>query len=291
MIKTIALFVLTASLLSTALARAEPTFAFVAGVFHDSNLTRAQYAADVRSDFAAHGEADVGTSLAPNGYDAFTLAAFARGDVYRRYNGLNNVAVGARGSLRHKFGLGHAAPWISFSLEGSHDDYRDTLRDSNRLQADMEIGMRLSQAFDASAGVMYDRRYDGHGESLVPDIPGTVFDLRGVGGYARAGYAFNDFVYAAVKLGVRRGDVESTAQQSMPIFLVSSAIAADPVFGSNDLFAYRLRATTRTASASGSFALDERSSLNLSYADERTYAAYGNQYRSRLVTLTWSYRQ
>jgi hypothetical protein len=150
--------------------------------------------------------------------------------------------------------------------------------------------MRYSATGDLSAGLVYDRRYDHHGESLVPGIPGTVFDLRGFGGYARAGYAFNDIVYGAVRLGVRRGDVESTAQQSLPIFLVSTAIAADPVFGSDDLFAYRLRATTWSGSTTASFALDSQASLNLTYADERTYAAYGNQYKNRTVTLLLAYR-
>jgi hypothetical protein len=269
---------------------AERTFAADAEIFHDSNLTRAQNAADIRADGAARLNAEAGEAWAATGSDTFDAAAFARGEIYRRYHGLNNAIVGGRAALRHKFALGYDAPWILVAAEGSHDDYNDSLRDSNRFTANVEFGTRFTPAWDAASGVVYDRRYDNHGESLVPGIPGTVFDLRGFGGYARVGYAFNEIVYAGAKLGVRRGDVESTAQRSLPIFLVSTAIAADPVFGSSDLFAYRLRGTTWTGSAMTSIALDERSSINLSYADERTYAAYGNQYKSRIVSLLFTYR-
>jgi hypothetical protein len=278
------------ALASAPVANAERTFAVDAEFFHDSNLTRAQYAADVRADGAARLNAEAGEMWAPTGNDTFSVAAFARGELYRRYHGLDNAVVGGRAALRHKFALGYDSPWVLVSVEGSHDDYDDALRDSNRFIANVELGTRFTHAWDAAGGVVYDRRYDNHGESVVPGIPGNVFDLRGIGGYARVGYAFNEMVYASAGLGVRRGDVESTAQQSLPIFLVSTAIAEDPVFGSTDLYAYRLRGTTWTASVMTSIALDERSSINLSYADERTYAAYGNQYKSRLVSLLLSYR-
>ena len=279
------------SIASASRAGAERIFDIDAGVMHDSNLTRAQNAADIRPDAATAVSVTAGEFFAPTGNDGVTLVAFAHGEAYRRYHGLNNLSLGGRVYARHKFGLGYDAPWLALSVEGSHDDYRDTLRDSNRLELRAEAGKRLTSDFDAGAGVVYDRRYDSHGESLVPGIPGNVFDLRGYGGYARVGYAVTATLYADARLAVRRGDVESTAQQSLPIFLVSSAIAEDRVFGSDDLYAYRLRGTTWTGAASASLALDDRSSLNLGYTDERTYAAYGNQYRTRIVTLSFSLRR
>jgi hypothetical protein len=272
------------------LGHAESTFSADAGVFHDNNLTRAQPSADMRADSAARFGAQAGQFFAPTGADTVDIAAFARGEVYRRYHGLDNAVAGASAALRHKFGLGYGAPWLRLSLEGTHDDYDDTLRDGNRLSFEAEIGMRCTPALDIAGGLVYDRRYDSHGESVVPGIPGTVFDLRGFGGFARAGYAFSDIVYGALRLGVRRGDVESTAQQSLPIFLASSAIAADPVFGSDDLFAYRLRGTTWSGATTASIALAPGASVNISYADERTYSPYGNQYKNRVVTLLLAYR-
>ena len=269
---------------------AERIFDADAGVVHDSNLTRAQNAADIRPDAAATAAASLGEFHAPTGNDGLTFAAFMRGESYRRYHSLDNLVLGVRAHARHKFGVGSDAPWLALSLLASHDEYRDTLRDSNRVEVRAEAGRRFTRTLDGAAGIVFDRRYDSHGESLVPGIPGNVFDLRGFGGYARAGYSITDTLYLGANIAVRRGDVESTAQQSLQIFIVSSAIAADPVFGSNDLYAYRLRGTTWTASASASLALDDRSSLNLEYSDERTYAAYGNQYRSRIVRFVYAFR-
>src|SRR5689334_2841282 len=203
----------TAVLATQPIARAaETTFATDIGVFHSSNLTNAQYSPDVRPDSAARFGAEVGQFFAPGATDTVEVAAFARGELYRRYHGLDNAVIGARAEVRHKFGVGYQAPWLRLAAEGTHDDYDDPLRDSNRLLLGAELGARYSEAWDVAMGISYDRRYDNHGESLVPGIPGTVFDLRGFGGYARAGYAFNDIVYGALRFGVRRGDVESTAQ-------------------------------------------------------------------------------
>jgi hypothetical protein len=271
-------------------AHAERIFDADAGVVHDSNLTRAQNAADIRPDAAATLAASLGEFYAPTGNDGLTFAAFARGASYRRYHGLNDLVLGVRAHARHKFGMGSEAPWLALSVAASHDDYRDTLRDSNRIEVRAEAGRRFTRAVDGAAGIVFDRRYDNHGESLVPGIPGDVFNLRGFGGYARAGYAITDALYLGANVAVRRGDVESTAQQSLPIFLASSAIAEDPVFGSDDLDAYRLRGTTWTGGVTASLALDDRSSLNLEYSDERTYAAYGNQYRSRIVRFVYAFR-
>jgi hypothetical protein len=99
----------------------------------------------------------------------------------------------------------------------------------------------------------------------------------------------SDRLLVAAKLKVRRGDVVATTRPDFGIFVASDAIAADPTFGP-DFFAYRLRATTDTASASASWALDYRSSLNLLYADERTDAADGIYYRSHRVSLVYAWR-
>ena len=89
---------------------------------------------------------------------------------------------------------------------------------------------------------------------------------------------------------MRRGDVVSTTRINLPIFLASDAIAADPAFGS-EFFAYRLRGTTSTATVNLSWALSDRSSLNLTYADARTKAYDDLDYRNRATTLSlaWSF--
>jgi len=69
----------------------------------------------------------------------------------------------------------------------------------------------------------------------------------------------------------------------------SDAIAAYPTFGP-DFFAYRLGETTNAAKLSSSWALDERSSLNVVYFEERTDAAGGIYYRSHSANLVYAWR-
>jgi hypothetical protein len=260
-----------------------------AGLLYDSNLTRAYAPADIRADGAVTLDVAAGSFWALSGADGLTLTADARTELYHRFHGLNLVDLGASAAYKHKFGLGYAAPWIALSVAAAHDDYRGDIRDSHRLEVRAEVGKRFTSDFDAAFGGRYDRRYARNDEPVVPGIPGNVFDLRGESVYARAGYAITDRLLLGAELSVRRGDVVATTRPDFDIFVVSDAIAADPTFGP-DFFAYRLRGTTDTAKLSASWALDERSSLNVVYLEERTDAAGGVYYRSHSADLVYAWR-
>jgi hypothetical protein len=280
-----ALFMVCAS----SVANAAWQFDVDAGFLYDSNLPRAYAPADMRADGAFTLDAAAGSFWALSGADGLTLTADARTELYHRFHGLNLLDLGASAAYRHKFGLGYAAPWITLSVAAAHDDYRGDIRDGHRLEVRAELGKRFTPEFDAAFGGRYDRRYARNDEPVVPGIPGNVFDLRGESVYARAGYAITDRLLLGAELSVRRGDVVATTRPDFDIFVVSDAIAADPTFGP-DFFAYRLRGTTDTAELSASWALDERSSLNVVYVEERTDAAGGVYYRSHGANLVYAWR-
>ena len=273
----------------TGSARAEWFYDVRAGGLYDDNLTRAQQAADVRGDGAATLAASAGWFHAASGADGVSLSLEANSEAYGRFHGLNLISIGAGAGYRHKFGLGYAAPWASVALLAAHDDYRGDIRDSNRLEARFEAGRRLTEDFDASFGVISDRRFASNDSPVVPGISGKVFDLRGQSLFARAAYDITERLQLGGRVSVRRGDVESTTRQNLAIFLASDAIAADPTFGS-DFYAYRLRGTTKTAHVSLSWALSDRSSLNFSYAVARTNAYDDLDYRSRIGTILLAFR-
>jgi hypothetical protein len=270
-------------------ARAEWFYDVRPGGLYDDNLTRAQQAADVRGDGAATLAAAAGWFHAPSGGDGITLALEANSEAYARFHGLNLISFGGSAAYRHKFGLGRDVPWASISISAAHDDYRSDIRDGNRLEARLEVGRRLTDNFDASFGVATDRRFASNDRPVVPGISGKVFDLRGLSAFARAAYDITDRLQVGGRAAVRRGDVESTTRQNLDIFLASDAIAADPAFGS-DFYAYRLRGTTATANATLSWALSERSSLNLSYAVARTTSYDDLNYLSRIGTILLAFR-
>ena len=274
----------------SAAARAEWLLDVDAGARYDSNLTRAQEHPDVRADAAATLFASAGTFFALTGADGLTLDVNALTEAWHRFHGLNRASIGGSASYKHKFGLGYAAPWISFGLAGSHDDYRSAIRDSDSLEARAELGQRFNEAFDASVGAVFDRRYARNDLPVVPGISGRVFDVRGKSAFVRAGYSLTEQLQAGANFAVRRGDVVSTTRRHLEIFLESDAIAADPAFG-DDFFAYRLRgtSTTRTAAVTLSWALSDRSSLNFRYADERTSAYEGLDYRGRIAAVSFAF--
>ncbi|HEX5865823.1 MAG TPA: hypothetical protein VF014_16480, partial [Casimicrobiaceae bacterium] len=245
-----------------------------AGVLYDSNLNRAYESADIRADGAFTLSAAGGSHFALSGADGLTLTASAQSEIYHRFHGLNLLGLGGTALYRHKFGLGYAAPWILLAASASHDNYREDIRDSDRVELRAEMGKRFTEAFDMAFGGRFERRYAKNDQPVVPGISGKVFDLRGQSAYARAGYAVSDPLLLGVELAVRRGDVVATTRPDFQIFAVSDAIAPDPTFGS-DFFAYRLRGTTDTARLTASWAFDNRSSLNFAYADERTDATGG----------------
>jgi len=272
----------------SAATRAEWLFDADAGARYESNLTRAQQDPDIRADAAATLLASGGYFFALTGADGLTLDVNASGESWLRFHGLNRVSIGGGASYKHKFGVGYSVPWLSLALSGSHDDYRGDIRDSDAFVARAELGQRFSETFDASVGAVYDRRRADNDLPVVPGISGKVFDLRGHSAFVRAGYALSEQVQLGARFSVRRGDVVSTTRQNLDIFLASDAIAADPSFG-DDFFAYRLRGTTRTATLSSSWALSDRSSLNVRYADERTRAYDGLDYRGRVAELSFAY--
>ncbi|MDQ2962035.1 MAG: hypothetical protein M3R31_02580 [Pseudomonadota bacterium] len=260
-----------------------------AGVLYDSNLNRAHSSADIRAGGAFTLSAVGGSHFALSGADGLTLTANARGEIYHRFHGLNLLGLGGTALYRHKFGLGYAAPWILLAATASHDNYRENIRDSDRVELRAEIGKRFTDAFDVAFGGQSERRYAKNDQPVVPRISGKVFDLSAQSAYARAGYAISNPLLLGVELAVRRGDVVATTRRDFQIFAVSSAIAPDPTFGS-DFFAYRLRGTTDTAKVTASWALDDRSSLNFAYADERSDASGGIIYRSHSANLVFAWR-
>jgi hypothetical protein len=260
------------------------------GAFYDDNLTRAQAAVDKRAAGAATANVSASNFVSFTGSDTVTLTLYGRAELFDRYHGLTSVGAGAIAVYRRKFGIGYQAPWVSFAVGASYDDYRDDLRTSARSAIRAETGRRFSEQFEASAGLYYERRYDNRGQPVVPGIPGNVFDLAGQGAFLRAGYDLTNDLNFDVRAGVRRGDVESTSQPGLPIFLASSAIAADPVWGDPNLFAYRLRGTTWSGDVTASYALSVKSSLNLAYRYAITRAAQDLEYTTNAIFLTFDHR-
>jgi hypothetical protein len=265
------------------------TFDAAVETARDSNVTRGELRDDVRSDAYVDAHAGWTWRRYLTDFDSLDTAVALRGAQYARFTRLSNAAVDGTVRWQRKLGIGLTEPWIAVDATASYENYREDIRDSSRIELRVEAGRRWSEALDASLGVAFDRRYARHDAPVVPGISGAVWNLEGHSAFARMGYGWSDRWQAELGYHVRRGDVVATTHRNLSIFLASDAIAESHAFGPG-FYDYRLRGTTHTGSATLSYALDDRSSLNLVYAHALTRAAQGLQYRSNLVSAAWAYR-
>ena len=270
--------------------RAEWLLDAAAAVKYDSNLTRAANGPDVRPGFAAALDASAGDFIAITGNNGVTLTAHARAESHVRYHGLDVAGIGGTAVYRHKFGVGWAAPWAALTVDGSYDRYRIEIRDGASFDVRAEAGRRFTERVDALIGIACDRRYAPNERPEVPGIPGNPFALAGQRVYVQAGYALGEQWLFVLDAAIRRGDVESTSQQGAAVFAASSAIAEDPAFGDERLYAYRLRGTTATLGGTLSFALNDHASVDLRYRYASTRSPQSLEYRTSNVALLLAYR-
>jgi hypothetical protein len=270
-------------------ARAEPFFGADLRFAHDDNLTLASASADRLGDGFLTTGAYAGALAIVGDADSVSAQAGAHASGYARYTLLDAVSLEVAANWRRKLGVGLTAPAISLAITASHDDFRDDIRDSDRVDIMLVASTRLSERFDVSGGIAHDRRFAAHASPVVPGLSGAIYDTAGDSVFARAGYAVTPQVLLDAALRARRGDVVATTPEGFAIFLASSAIAPDPAFGP-DRYGYRVRGTTKSASVAMSYAVDDRSAVNVEYTFAWTSAPAGLDYRSNLVSASWVWR-
>ncbi|NMG76602.1 hypothetical protein [Aromatoleum diolicum] len=256
----------------------------------DDNLTRAQLDRDIKSDTALVVSAAAGTGyqLTDNGRLSLTLTL--SGSAYQRYEGLNNLNAGLELAYRWKFGLGPYVPELRLSGSATRLDYRDAPRDGWLYLGEIAIAKRLSDRSGIRMSYRVEQREsDTVADRLRPAIAADVFDLTSQNLSFGGDYAIHpEYVFSAAYT-IRDGDIVSTTRRNLPVFLASSAIAADPVFGSGR-FAYKMKAITRSLSLGVSRVVGGQASFTLGYEYLDSRAKGGIDYEANLVRATYLYQ-
>jgi len=268
-------------------AGAEGIVSAEAAVSHDNNLSRALSAGDIVSDTASNLAASGGFYFALGERDAVTMTADLGVSEFRRFNGMNNVALGGTASWSRKFGLGASAPWTKVSASFAREQYGESIRDGTRSNFTLRAGQRLSERLELSGGGSFERYRADNVVNVVPGLSGDAFSLQGRSLFARADYALNDRWIGFARVAARRGDVTASTRRDPEIFEYSNAVTRDPAFGS-DYIAYRLSGTTTWNFLAGaSLALGDHSSANLAVTRALTYASGGIEYQSTQVNASF----
>lgn len=256
---------------------------------HDDNLTRAQLARDIKADSAVVVSAAGGQRFQLTDRDSLALTASMAATGYGRYQGLDNMSAGLALTYRRKLGLGPFVPQLAFSGSATRLEYRSDLRDGWLYASEIEASKRLSERWAVRATYRSERRDAEHTPTrAVSFIPADVFDLRSRSVGIGSDFSLAEHYVLFGAYTVQRGDIVSTTQRNLPIFLASSAIAADPVFGSNT-YAYKMRAITRILSLGVSRQIGLQASFSIGYEHRESEARGGIDYRSNLVRATYLY--
>ena len=256
----------------------------------DDNLTRAQLDQDIKSDTALVVSASAGTGYQLTDNSRLSLTLALSGSAYQRYEGLNNLNAGLDLTYRWKFGLGPYVPELHLSGAATRLEYRDAARDGWLYVGEIGMAKRLSdRAGLRMAYQLEQRKSDSVADRLAglpPEIAANVFDLTSQNLSFGGDYSLNSDYVLAAAYTLRHGDIVSTTLRNLPIFLASSAIAADPVFGP-ERYAYTMHALTRGLSLGVTRVIGRQASVTLGYEHLDSRAEGGIDYRSNLVRATY----
>ena len=269
-------------------AAAEGIFNAEAAIVHDSNLPRAQSRSDIAADVSANLNLSAGHHISLDDRSAITLSADLRAAEFRRFHGMNNVALGATASYRRKFGIGPFAPWASISGSLAREKYGESIRDGQRSILSLQAGRRLTESLDLSGGGSLERYGADRVVQVVPGLSGDVFSIKGRNLFARADYALNERWTGYAGIDLRRGEVVASTRRDPEIFEYSSAVTPDPAFGA-DYVAYKLAGETWSVLAGASWAVNPHASLNFGLTRAITYTTGGIDYRSTQFNALFLY--
>ena len=260
------------------------------GVVYEDNLSFASLGRDIKGAVALTTAASAGAAAYLTDRDVVSLTGDFFGDLHEQYSGLDHVSLGVTAAFRKKFGLGPAAPWVRVAASGGRLQYREDVRDGWYYRAAAGVGTRLGDRWEVRAEYAFDGRTADHERPVSPRLPADVFDQQAHTVSIRADVQATQSLALFGGYALRLGDVASTTQRNAQIFAASSAVVADPAFGSNT-FAYKIDALTHILSAGLSLALGARWSLNVSYEHQIGLGDGGIDYHNNVVrgTVLYSY--
>ncbi len=180
-----------------------------------------------------------------------------RGQLWDRYDAFNEIGAGASLDLRHRFGLGRQAPWISLEERAGYGGFHESARSSWDESLRLRGGITISERIALEAGYRF--------QNLA--APDDFFDQAGHSGNARVTVDLTSSLQIALSYTYRDGDVISYAVPPRPdILLLASESRPVTTFGTNPLYtAYRLRGQTHAVSVSAGYAVRKDLSVLVAY--------------------------
>jgi hypothetical protein len=255
------------------------------GVVYEDNLSFAAMGRDIKGDVALTTAASAGAAAYLTDRNVVSLTGDVFGDLHAEYGGLDHLALGVTTAFRSKLGLGAGAPWVRVAASGGRLQYREDVRDGWYYRIAAGVGKRFGDRWEVRVDYAFDGRTADHERRVSARLPADVFDQRAHTVSVRADVQVVPVLSLFGGYAVRLGDVASTTQRNAEIFAASTAVVADPAFGSNT-FAYKIDATTHVLGAGVSVALGARWSVNVGYEHQIGLGDGGIDYHNNVVRAT-----
>lgn len=248
------------------------------------NLTRSEHATDAREDSAVILAAHAGLHIQPGDYTGLTITGALSRTQYRRYTGLSNNEAGLALTLSHKFGLGDRQPTLSAEVGLARNEYNQNFRDAWIYRVGVNLQKRLTDTFNLSGGLRYEKR-DGDHDIPRPNAfprPGSSWDLKSRTLFLAAELDLDEATWAGATYQWQDGDVVSTALFYPKVFTAATAITRDPLFGPV-VVAYRIPARTQSIAVDLNWAVWRSGTLYLGVEFQNTHGRNDIDYDGGLI--------
>jgi hypothetical protein len=259
---------------------------FQAGMFRDTNLSRAKLDRDIRADNITFIEGHLGRAFEVTENLSASTTGELRAENYARYTGLNNVTAGITLGMKHKLGIGLSTPVIRYHASLARLLFDDSYRTGWKSTAGASISKRFNEKWELSTSLNFDHRWTDKEKRLPPTFSGAAYDVTGHTVSIDANYTASDQWLLSFGIAQRRGEIASTGVHTQAVWDASTAWSKDFALGDDS---YRIDARTNMLNLAASYALSDRSSLNLSYARWLSRANGGFDYNNSIVRATFIY--
>lgn len=230
-------------------------FRVTADYTYDDNVTRAM-GDDALYDSIGTLTLGAKVPLSVSERTRLLLSAFAVGEGFQRYDGLDRVTGTFVGEFQYRHSGSFGAPIWSLFFKSSYDEFRSDLRDGYRTTLGASVRKPVTDRISLFAALGANIR---DARSVVFDT--TDYFVRGDLDYT---LSRRQSLYLGVEL--RDGDFVSTARPSLQFFDIAKAVVVDDAFpGPPTRYAYRIKGRTAIGTVGYNLAFGTRHALDISY--------------------------
>ncbi len=260
---------------------------------HDDNISRAFLSSDQHSDNSTHLALSTGRLWQLENLDTVSLFADLGSHHFHSLDGLNNTSLSVGASYQRKFGLGAFAPTLSAAMSWTLEDSRTDVRSRELNGLDINFRKRLSNAWDFSAGVSFERsfgKHDGAKYSNIYSPSNDIFDFSQSSAFSGISYTFANYSTLDASYNYVDGNTVSSALAPNPALLaISRALTIDTAFPAplgRNIVSYTLETKAHIWTLGWSYPVGRDTSISATYSRQDIAARAGVDYSNNRISLT-----